>query len=72
MTLTAYGVDGDEYDLLTDSQKLKIQSLFIYGVALHDLTDTFAHASFAEKNGNIVPIVHHDDDTEEDHLLGSA
>lgn len=56
---------GDcHYNNKTKPQQAKLKSLFVYGIALHDLTDTFAHSSYGYKNDDIAkpvyPIVHSD------------
>jgi len=53
------GITITGFDSLSQSVQLYLKSLFIYGVALHDLTDTFAHAAYAEaESGAVQPIVH--------------
>lgn len=41
-----------------NAQIAKLKSLFIYGLALHDLTDTFAHAAYTTNKSPYVKIVH--------------
>ena len=46
-----------------------LKSLFVYGLALHDLTDTFAHAAYMDDTDDpskIVKIIHHEGDDDDD------
>lgn len=38
----------------------RLKSFFIYGIALHALSDTYSHASYMKVNGVYMKIVHHD------------
>ena len=39
----------------------KLKSLFVYGLALHELTDTYAHSAFVKRDGTYKKIVHEND-----------
>lgn len=43
----------------SDARKAKLRRIFIYGMALHAITDTFAHAAYQVQNdGSLKKIVH--------------
>ena len=46
---------GNGYSNMTSSQKKKMRSIFLYGMAIHQATDTFAHSTF---DSNLVKIEH--------------
>ena len=57
--LLSEGTIGEDLDLLSATEQLYLKSLFIYGVAIHNMTDTFAHASYGKiGNSDVIPIVH--------------
>lgn len=42
----------------SDARKAKLRRIFIYGMALHAITDTFAHAAYKVENEGVKKIVH--------------
>lgn len=48
----------------SDARKAKLRRIFIYGIALHSITDTFAHDAYVmdEKTNTIVRLEHDSDD----------